>query len=355
MKRPAIAIMLVLVAAATVVVLIGRDRAGSGQAAQSASSPGLSGPAPSAEAGPGEVMAVAPTPAVADRDWPQIAAIRSGQPVDPAAWPALPEESARLDQIYDTLKTRADAGDHLAACRLALELHACADAVGHLRFQEQQARRQGELDPDVAAELLQSMEAALARTEGCGGHADLEALAWRYGRQAARAGNVAAMEAYAQDASRLVLDSTLPTAELKRILAERDTMLVTAFLAGSEAARRALLMSFGPHAGLPADAPATLDAVTREQVRYLLGELRDDAEGGTPGVRFKGVNLLTDDERRVADAALARLRPQWLAARTTRGANPQEEGANVRCQRGFGVAPDVSQPVDWRRVLALQP
>lgn len=351
----AIVLGVVLLALAGLAVQLREPAGPVGSAAPEATTASTSTPAGSASA-PDHAPTVMPVePPVESPDWPAVLAIEAGVRVDPSAWAPLPDEKLGLDAVFADLSVRADAGDPVAACRLAMELFACDEAIGHLRFQEQQARRREDLDPQVAAELVQSMEAALARTEGCSGVGDLQALTWRYGRQAARAGNVAAMELYVQDASRLVLDSTLPVPELKRILAERDTMLLTAFLAGSEVARNALLMRFGPHASFVADPTGGLDAVTREQVRYVIGSVRDERAVERPGLQISGLDVLTGPERAAADAARVRLTDRWQAARQALGPAPRVQGANTRCTGGFVPAPDVDQSIDWRGALGLVP
>ncbi|MBK8286049.1 MAG: hypothetical protein IPK97_14900 [Ahniella sp.] len=282
-----------------------------------------------------------------------VASVQLATEFDPKAWPALPEEGAPLTTMVDELRHRADQGDHKAACRLALELAACNDAIGHLQFQEQQARRRANLEPEQQADLIRGMEEALQRTEGCASVAGLRDWdRWRYARQAARAGNVAAMELYAFDATRIVLGSSLSSAELKVLLGERDAMLMAAARAGSVVAVQALIQRFSPMgSGMALDPDAGLTEVERAQIVETLGQV--SLAGEKSHFDINSLGILNDQET----ARVAELERNFSAARAAvaqqHRAVSAMMGANAQCESGYLPAPDLRQAVDWRHEFGM--
>lgn len=129
----------------------------------------------------------------------------------PSAWPELPPLDRPLRLAIADLRARADAGDPLAACRLATEAERCHFLAQNVQGAREQLERNDERAP-VPPERREAMERArqqmrdlLARRERDAAHCEgVEPLApterVRYWRQAALAGHVPSMRRYASGA-----------------------------------------------------------------------------------------------------------------------------------------------------------
>lgn len=128
-------------------------------------------------------------------------AMKTASPAGPAR--PLPPDDTPLADVFAELKSRADAGDAHAACRLAVDLLDCgaiernaAQQFDRLRTREDMSDRKGELDEanryaDMQARLLAARQRC-ARID-----ADQIAMAGDYLRRAAKAGVPEAMLRYA--------------------------------------------------------------------------------------------------------------------------------------------------------------
>lgn len=116
----------------------------------------------------------------------------------------LPPTNVPVVSLFDAMKRRADQGDALASCRLAVELIQCRDtkqmesqgAMGNLRSSESEFSEAGNRDAaDGAADYQLKLLGARAH---CNGLSDSQlSLAGGYLRQAAQAGISEALVRYA--------------------------------------------------------------------------------------------------------------------------------------------------------------
>jgi len=282
-----------------------------------------------------------------------VSTIAPASVFDPAAWPPLPPKETPLKDVLAQLQERADAGDHKAACRIALDLRACRQAIGTLEFQGKLMERRLEMDEGQETDMLQAMEHSLQRTEGCEGLPSGDKLMWKYTRQAARAGNVAVMEAYGFDAMNTVLGSDLGTAELKPLLAERDMMLLTAARAGSVNARQALRMRLMPQGmGLALDPEAGLTEIEREKI---VEALQPPLEPGQDrGPRITGLGLLDDRQKKDAERLRQFFEDRKLAPTQPSPDDWRLDDPNYFCDSGYVPAPDTQRAIDWRGEFGLR-
>lgn len=119
----------------------------------------------------------------------------------------LPPADARVTDVYDELKKRADQGDSHAACRLAMDLIDCgrlglmpaADGYGASDDMESALEREGNLDgANSIAAMKLGMVRERSRCEGVS--AEQTRQAFHYLRQAARAGVNDALVTYGDGA-----------------------------------------------------------------------------------------------------------------------------------------------------------
>lgn len=291
-----------------------------------------------------------PDTALPPAELPVIAGIKPETRFDPASWPPLPASDRPLGEIWPVLKDRADQGDHQAACRMTLELRACFDMDRRLKIVSDIVEdRSNSNDPGVEATLTHA-EKLLGQSERCAQIPEADRNDWRYIRQAARAGNVAAMETFALEHWLPIGNPHVSVAELKQILSERDYLLVAAAKSGSLVARTALVSRLGPvYSGLALDRDAGLSAVERAQIVAAMTQLASPSTEATQ----RDDSVLTDAERVQVEAMVKHLRAEQARLnpeRSDRSAmNPDET-----CAKAFINAPDLSKPLDWRRELGLQ-
>lgn len=350
---PWIGLALAVVALATGIVLLrsppSGDRATPGTVAEVVSV------SESEAAISGRVGTIDPMPAVLAPESARdvVSSIAPASVFDPAAWPPLPPKETPLKDVLAQLQARADAGDHKAACRIALDLRSCRQAIGTLDFQDKLMQRRIEMDEDQETDLLQSMENSLQRTEGCEGLPSGDKLMWKYTRQAARAGNVAVMEAYGFDAMNTVLGSDLGAAELKPLLAERDLMLLTAARAGSVSARQALRVRLMPQGmGLALDPEAGLTEVEREMIVEALQQPPEP--GQDQGPKITGLGLLDEPQKKEAERMRQFFEGRKLAPTQPSPDDWRIDDPNYFCDSGYLPAPDTQRAIDWRGEFGLR-
>jgi hypothetical protein len=131
-------------------------------------------------------------------------------PVDRTARPALPSEplppaDVPISDVATLLQSRADAGDSLAACRLALELLRCDQIDASLsKFDDSERALQGMESAGMlehAKGLADQLSWQIAREKECRAlPPDLRGKSAHYLTQAARAGEPEAMLHYAEAA-----------------------------------------------------------------------------------------------------------------------------------------------------------
>ncbi|AVP96688.1 hypothetical protein C7S18_05480 [Ahniella affigens] len=292
------------------------------------------------------VSAIEPT---VSQESPAIAAIEPATRFDPSAWPPLPPVTEPLADVWPTLKDRADQGDHQAACRLALELRACFDIDRRLQIVGEIVEDRTKSQTGDVAATLSHAESLLGQSERCAQIPESDRHDWRYIRQAARAGNVAAMETFALEHWLPVYDRRVPVAELKQILRERDALLIAAMKAGSLVARNALVSRLGPsYGGLALDRDAGLSAIEREQ---MVAALRQLDEGGQRKGSIDS-DLLTDLERAQVEKMVAHMREAQRRSAMSRDTS-HVRSPDESCATSFVEAPDLSVPLDWRREMGL--
>lgn len=282
---------------------------------------------------------VAPLPEVPmPEELPRIAAIAPGTQFRPSDWPPLPDLERPPAERLDQLRTRAAEGDHKAACQLAWDLGQCRQARARLADQDRKVLRVDPADA-YATQDLATLDVLTQQVRHCAGMPDDDLLFWEMTRQAARAGLVAAAENYVFQPEDLFLKSRLPAAEIRRLLAERDSLLLMAAIAGSPPARMAIGQRFDVWArGLALDPDQGLDSDERELVKFW-------AQGGRPSTP-EGVLRLDAMRAHVA----ARQAAQTLEQRRRTDNRPLVS----RCEETYMPAPAVRDRVDWRMELGMQ-
>lgn len=300
---------------------------------------------------PSAVSTSSPIETAADIETPAIAAIEPATRFDPSAWPPLPPVTEPLADTWQTLKDRADQGDHQAACRIALELRACFDIDRRLQIVSDIVEDRTKSQAGDVSTTLSHAEQLLGQSERCTQIPERDRHDWRYIRQAARAGNVAAMETFALEHWLPVYNRNVPVAELKQILSERDALLIAAMKAGSMVARNALMSRLGPsYSGLTLDRDAGLSAIERAQIVAALRQLE---QSGQPKDWGDG-DLLTDVERAQVEGMVEHLRD--VQRRSAMGRNSRNTfSPDEACATSFVNAPDMSTPLNWRHEMGLQP
>lgn len=200
---------------------------------------------------------------------PPARAMRPLPPTLPAAeWHPLPSEALPLSAVLPELKVRADRGDASAACRLAAELGFC---------------RRTRLERPVPAPLPHERDARgnppgprFLRPEAhCAGVPEDELMAHHaYTRQAALAGNIAAIEEYVSGRS-LFMDLHANAQWLETYRAEAPRLVESAVQAGSIAMLWELAMVHDDRPRIEGSLLAraigeTNDPERRRQLRHLL-------------------------------------------------------------------------------------
>jgi len=301
-------------------------------------------PAASSEAG-GEIATTAAGAAVpADRAAPAAGASMSpGQPVGfemitqvaPgfAAAP-LPPLDAKIADIHDALKERAQHGDGKAACRLAIELQQCVWREAILQDLDQATRRMQNRPPsasndprqvewesrmlDLAQRQADYAAALDARCEGLSdaqvaGHVD-------WWRTAALSGHLPSLLHYARgDAFRLnaTLDNLERLGSYKR---DAERLMRVAAAAGSPEALQQLLLAYAPERSPrstllqqaiqpdAAEAQAILRLMQERGIALPRSEMGRRGEATAPP---PSLSQLDADEQARADQRLADLRTTW--------------------------------------------
>lgn len=110
-----------------------------------------------------------PLPAAASPESTPRALVR----FDPSGWPPLPDESAPIADHLDTLKARAQQGDHGAACWVGLALSACRQAAvtdrARTAWHQRWLSRRDEGSEPKRLELLSHEDARLSLLQRCTG------------------------------------------------------------------------------------------------------------------------------------------------------------------------------------------
>jgi hypothetical protein len=250
------------------------------------------------DAAPGRTTpAESRAPARAPGSYPALSEMNAQTAPGFAAAP-LPPLDARIADIYDELKQRAQRGDGKAACRLAIELQQCADRDFMLQGADRAAQMlqqdSGRRDDDNASEweqrrrqfAQQQVDYALALDERCAGisevqlgeHPDL----WR---RAALSGHVPSMVHYARGDGfrmRATLNNLDRLAQYKN---EAERIMRAAAAAGSVEAAQQLSLAYadarGPWASLLQQAVKP-NAVEAHSL-YLLAKQRGYPPLADPG------------------------------------------------------------------------
>ncbi|MBK8286051.1 MAG: hypothetical protein IPK97_14910 [Ahniella sp.] len=192
-----------------------------------------------------------------------IEGIAPGTQFAPSDWPPLPDLNRPPIDRLEELRARSAQGDHKAACQLSRDMGACRKSRQLLADKDRQVAR---MDPEseYAQHHLEMLDIHVKDVARCKGMPDDDREFWQHTRQAARAGLVPAMDAYALSAEDLFLRSDLDAGEIKRILGERDVMLMSAAIAGGIQARMHVGYRFGGvQPGLALDDSQGLSTIER--------------------------------------------------------------------------------------------
>ena len=219
---------------------------------------------------------------------PELAA---AAPAAPAPTSSLPPPGSPVAAIFDQLKAAADAGDGVAACRLAVELLACeslqqfaaADAGGEAL--EDALSRQGNLE---GANSVASFELRqLQSRRQCAGITEAQrALGARYLRQGAEAGVAEAMVRYADGqvfGNPGSVYGVLRHPEFDRWRRDAPVFLQRALREGDTSAAFVLMVANSDDNSLFA-ALVPDDAEAAQSFRSLLGHLRGGPAGPQTGL-----------------------------------------------------------------------
>ncbi|MBK8287001.1 MAG: hypothetical protein IPK97_20235 [Ahniella sp.] len=277
-------------------------------------------------------------------------------PLSRDQWQALPPNELPLAGAYAVLKSRADRGDAPAACRLAAELGHCRNVIHERDVGPSRYQASG------GAESPDKMSARKARLAHCSG-VDKAWLADEagYTRQAALAGNLAAMEAYVSGwfFGSDVYASSVYLEDYRR---EAPRLAEAALQAGSFGILVEYESAFGILAGQNLFSRALGDSWDPEkhrQIALLIAETRP----GTKGAGYRKNALVrsdgTSDEKE--NEALLRQAAErfemWFQGRKSDftlggfGRYPFDGSKvhdfNARCTETYVDRPLEAPPIDW--------
>lgn len=276
-----------------------------------------------------DAPAGSPASAVKPTGFEMIAQVAPGFAAEP-----LPPLDAKIADIYDTLKARAERGDGKAACRLAIELQQCVWREAIIQDLDRATRRMenrppsGNTDPrqaewesrmlDMAQRQVDYAAALDARCKGLSdaqvaGHVD-------WWRTAALSGHVPSLVHYAKgDAFRL--NATLDNLErLGTYKNDAERLMRAAAAAGSPEALQQLLIAYAPErsprgtllqqaiAPDPAEAQAILRLMQERGIALPRSEMSRRGEAMEPPASLTQLNAV---EQARADQRLAELRNAW--------------------------------------------
>lgn len=263
------------------------------------------------------------------------------------SWQSLPPNDMPLRASFAVLKARADQGDASAACRLSINLGKCRDVL---------QAEVAVVRPKIAQEHL---------LPSCAGMTQAElTLEHRYLRQAALAGNVAAIESYVRGRL-LKVDPYGHLDELEAYRAEIRPLLEAAAQHGSALAVMYLQMGFAGINGheLPFKALSLPFDDDRAQELRILSELVMNIPSGhnqtldarRVRIRAESLPYLGDCYDELERRALRRYRTWFggqpslqvglgLSARDGPNGVPQ---FNEACNGAYIDDPLNQPPVDW--------
>ena len=277
-------------------------------------------------------------------------------PLSRDQWQALPPNELPLAGAYAVLKSRADRGDAPAACRLAAELAHCRNVIHERDVGPTSYQASGGADsPDKIA-------ARKVRLAHCSG-VDRAWLADEagYTRQAALAGNLAAMEAYVSGwfFSSDVYASSVYLEDYRR---EAPRLAEAALRAGSFGILVEYESAFGILAGQNLFSRALGDSWDPEKRRQI-ALLIDETRPGTKGAGYRKNALVRSDGTSDEKKNLALLRQAaerfetWFQGRksdfTVGGFGHYPfDGSKVRdfnalCTGTYLDRPLEAPPIDW--------